>query len=151
VWFLGHFAVGYFVAYSISQFTREKINLPLVLGFAMLPDIDVLIPGLIHRSVTHSAILALLLFVPILLIAKSGFSYLGALLTHSLIGDYFTGTPFQLFWPISNTFFESPIFKLYGMVEIMVEVGLFLIFTLFILHLAGKHHLNLSKLLFTLI
>jgi membrane-bound metal-dependent hydrolase YbcI (DUF457 family) len=108
MWFLGHLALGYFIGISISKITKENINLPLIFFFSLLPDIDVFIPILVHRSITHSVVLTLMVFIPLFLIMKKGFSYFGAMASHTLIGDYFTGTPFQMFWPVTQDFFLSP-------------------------------------------
>ena len=139
MWFIGHFALGYFVAQIINRFTKEKLILPLIFVFSIIPDIDVLIPELLHRSLTHSIILAALLFVPIILITKRGFPYLGALASHSLIGDFFIGSSFQLLWPASNAFFGSSYpFSLFGISEIFTEVGLFIAMTFFIMQASHK-------------
>jgi membrane-bound metal-dependent hydrolase YbcI (DUF457 family) len=128
MWFLGHLAIGYFIGISISKFTQEKINLPLLFFFSILPDIDVFIPELQHRSVTHSVVLALTMFIPIFLISKSGFAYFCALASHTLIGDFFTGSQFQLFWPVTNEFFLSPdVFRLTGLTENFIEYSFFAI------------------------
>jgi membrane-bound metal-dependent hydrolase YbcI (DUF457 family) len=143
MWFLGHFALGYLVAQLISKFSREKLNLPLIFIFSLLPDFDIFIPELLHRSVTHSVILAILLFVPIFLIAKRGLPYFGALASHTLIGDYITGTSFQLFWPVSTIYFESSYpLRVYGVSEFLVEVGLFIILSYFLFQKAHKKRQN---------
>jgi len=108
LWFLGHLAIGYFIGISISKVTKENVNLPLIFLFSLLPDIDVFIPALVHRSITHSVILVLIVFIPIFFISKKGFPYFGAMASHTLIGDYFIGTPFQMFWPVTQEFFLSP-------------------------------------------
>jgi membrane-bound metal-dependent hydrolase YbcI (DUF457 family) len=128
MWFLGHLAIGYFIGKSISKITKENVNLPLILFCSLLPDIDVFIPELVHRSITHSVVLALMMFVPIFLIMKKGFPYFGAMASHTLIGDYFTGTPFQMFWPVTQDFFLSPYsLRIDGVLRIIIEGVLFAI------------------------
>jgi membrane-bound metal-dependent hydrolase YbcI (DUF457 family) len=133
MYFLGHFAIGYFIGTLISRFTKEKLNLPLIFAFSILPDIDVFIPGLVHRSITHSIVLATLLFIPVFLITRRGFPYWGALVSHSLIGDLFQGGSFQLLWPISNAYIEAPFLRLEGVTETYLELGLFLIMALMVI------------------
>lgn len=142
MWFLGHLAIGYFIGILISKLTKEKIYLPLIFFFSILPDIDVFIPELTHRSITHSVVLALILFIPIFLISKSGFAYFCALASHTLIGDYFTGTPFQIFWPVTKEFFLSSYqFRLSSIPEIFIEYGLFTIMVFIIIQeMRKKRH-----------
>jgi membrane-bound metal-dependent hydrolase YbcI (DUF457 family) len=127
MWFLGHFAIGYFIGTLISRLTGEKVNLPLIFVFSILSDIDVFIPELVHRSITHSVVLATVLFIPIFLITRRGFPYWGALASHTIIGDLFQGTSFQLLWPVSNAYIEVPFPRLMGVEETFLESGLFLI------------------------
>ena len=127
MWLLGHFAIGYFIGVLISRVTGEKMNLPLIYIFSILPDIDVLFPELVHRSITHSIVLATLLFIPVFLITRKGFPYWGALASHTLIGDLFQGPAFQLLWPVSNAYIEAPFPRLFGISETFLELGLFLI------------------------
>jgi membrane-bound metal-dependent hydrolase YbcI (DUF457 family) len=122
---LGHAALGYFIGISISKITGEKVNFPLIFIFSLLPDIDILFPSILqHRSPTHSIVLAVLLFLPILILFKRGLPYFGALASHSLIGDIITNPPFQLFWPVSKEFFISP-FLVWGEARFYLEIGLF--------------------------
>jgi hypothetical protein len=133
MWFLGHLAIGYFIGKSISKITKENVNIPLILFCSLLPDVDVFIPELVHRSITHSVVLALMMFVPIFLITKKGFPYFGAMASHTLIGDYFTGTPFQMFWPVTQDFFLSPSsLRIDGVLRIIIEGVLFAIMLLVI-------------------
>ena len=142
---MGHLAIGYLIGTLISKFTKEKINIPLIFFFSILPDIDIFIPELEHRSITHSVVLALILFIPIILISKSGFAYFGALASHTLIGDYFNGTSFQLFWPVSNEYFISPIsLTMFGSAEFFIECGLFAIMVFFIIQQMRKQRSNKS-------
>jgi hypothetical protein len=128
MWFLGHLAIGYFIGISISKVTKENVNLPLIFFFSLLPDIDVFILELVHRSITHSVVLALMMFVPIFLIMKKGFPYFGATASHILIGDYFTGSPFQMFWPVTQDFFLSPYsLRLDGVPRFIIEGVLFVL------------------------
>jgi len=73
---------------------------------SIIPDADILLQhfGLIqHRGPTHSIILSLIVFAPILVIyRKKALPYLIALASHALIGDFLLGGPFQLFWPLTT-------------------------------------------------
>jgi len=72
----------------------------------VLPDIDILIPFVRHRGPIHSIIMALIIFVPVLIVYhKKAIPYLLALIQHSLVGDYMGGGPIQLLWPLSTQYF----------------------------------------------
>jgi membrane-bound metal-dependent hydrolase YbcI (DUF457 family) len=134
MWLLGHFALGYFSALAVSKFTREKINVPLVWFISILPDIDFFFePIIIHRGPTHSIIIAALAFLPIFLIYRWGLTYFAALVSHSLIGDFFV-PPVQLLWPIDvNWYGINSSQKLTGIIETTLEIFLFSMMITFII------------------
>jgi membrane-bound metal-dependent hydrolase YbcI (DUF457 family) len=135
--FLGHLALGYFFGATVSKYTKEKLNIPLIWIFSLLPDIDILTRGfLLHRGPTHSILLAAILFLPLYLITKRGLPYFAALASHTLIGDYFNPSE-KLFWPVSNDWFGAPsILQLTGRMLIIVEVSLF---TLMVIAILAKY------------
>jgi hypothetical protein len=53
---VGHFALGYLTSKIASKSLNVNINLPLIFLASVLPDIDLLIPGLHHRGPLHSII-----------------------------------------------------------------------------------------------
>ena len=106
MYLLGHMALGYFTGKITSKITKNETNIPLLWIFSMLPDIDILIPGFVHRGPTHSIIVATAIFTPIMIYYKKGISYYASLLSHSLIGDYITAYGCQLLWPINQTWYK---------------------------------------------
>jgi membrane-bound metal-dependent hydrolase YbcI (DUF457 family) len=80
----------------------------------MAPDIDLLIPGVVHRTITHSVILAFVAFTPFLLLFRSrALPYFAALLQHTLIGDFVTGGTqgwggTKILWPLDATRYGLP-------------------------------------------
>ena len=44
---------------------KQEVNLPLVFLFSLIPDVDILIPGVEHRTITHSIITATAIFTPL--------------------------------------------------------------------------------------
>ena len=135
MWVLGHIALGYFSAYSVSKFTKERIIIPLVWIVSLLPDLDELIERYIaHRGPSHSIIFVIIMFIPVFLIFRRGLPYFAALASHILIGDYFV-PPTQMFWPLTQSWYGAPsILQLKGTPETGVEVLLFILMLLFILH-----------------
>ena len=129
---VGHISLGYLFARGTAKITGTKVSLPLVMLISMAPDIDLLIPSIAHRTITHSAILAIVAFAPFLLAFRSrALPYFTALLQHSLLGDLVTGGVSgwggtKILWPIDSTRYglsnsvDSPL-------NIAMEWGFFLI------------------------
>ena len=106
---VGHFALGYLISKVASKSLNVKINLPLIFLASVLPDIDLLIPGLYHRGPLHSIIVYCLLFLPIFLFyRKKAAPYFLAVIQHLIIGDYITGGT-QLLWPVTNAMYTLDI------------------------------------------
>ena len=115
---VGHMALAYLVGKGSGKPLRVKVNVPLLLVFSILPDIDLIFQTILgtelHRGITHSLLFAVVLFLPIFLIyRKKAVPYFLALLSHSLIGDFFIGGNVQLLWPLQTGFgFHISIFSL---------------------------------------
>ncbi len=139
MWFLGHFALGYFSASFINRYTREKIIIPVVWLFSIAPDIDEFFHNYItHRGSGHSLIIAVVAFVPVLIYLRGGWAYLAALASHILIGDFLV-PPTQMFWPLSTSWFGAPpAIQLTGLFETFVEVVLFILMV-FVIFYRYKH------------
>jgi membrane-bound metal-dependent hydrolase YbcI (DUF457 family) len=98
---VGHFALGYLTGKLVAKPLKVNINLGLLFLASILPDIDILVPGLEHRGPLHSVIIFCILFTPIfLLYKKRAVPYFVAVMQHLLIGDFLTGG-LQLLWPAS--------------------------------------------------
>jgi len=134
--FLGHFALGYFAAVFSSRITREEFFLPLVLMFSILPDVDVFILGLEHRGPSHSLILALVLFLPFIILNGKGFPYFAALASHSLIGDYLTNRGCQMLWPVSSEWVVASFAFNTSPITMGLELSLFVL-------MVGRHWTSL--------
>ncbi len=81
------------------------MNLPLLLAASVLPDLDLVFRFIAHRGITHSLIIITALMIPFFVVyRKQAIPYYAALLSHVLIGDFFTGG-IQLFWPLSQSKF----------------------------------------------
>jgi len=73
---------------------------------SIIPDVDLVIPFLEHRGPTHSVITAFMVFIPLFAIYnKKAIPYLIALIQHSVIGDYTTGSRIQLLWPLTTGYY----------------------------------------------
>ena len=132
----GHISLGYLFGRIASRISRTKCNVWLICFFSLLPDFDLLIPGLTHRGPTHSIVFMVLVFIPTVLYlgVRKAFPYCVALATHSLIGDYFTGGS-ALLWPLTDRIFGFPnslsVFSMFGLLLELTLLLLFLILLLF--------------------
>jgi membrane-bound metal-dependent hydrolase YbcI (DUF457 family) len=88
-----------------------NLNIPLIFTLSIIPDADILLQhfGLIqHRGPTHSIVLSIIAFAPVLIIyRKKALPYLMALAQHTLIGDFMLGGRFQLFWPVTTEYYGT--------------------------------------------
>ena len=122
---VGHLALGYLSGKAASKILNVNVNIPLLFLASVLPDIDLLIPGLEHRGPLHSVIVFCLLFFPIFIFfGKRAIPYFVAPVQHILIGDYLTGGT-QLLWPITTNWYGLGI-GVTSLTNIFVEWFLFL-------------------------
>ena len=127
---VGHFALGYLAGKGSSKVLKAKINMPLLLVASVLPDVDLILQQInpelfMHRGPTHSIITMTLLMIPFFLIfRKKAIPYYAALLSHTLIGDFFTGG-IELFWPVSNGWFGALNIDVNSLANGLTELALF--------------------------
>lgn len=122
---VGHLALGYLSGKTASKILNVNVNIPLLFLASVLPDIDLLIPGLYHRGPLHSVMLFGLLFLPVfVLFKKRAIPYFVALIQHILIGDYLTGWT-QLLWPITTNWYGLGM-EITSLTNILIEWTLFL-------------------------
>jgi membrane-bound metal-dependent hydrolase YbcI (DUF457 family) len=123
---VGHFALGYLTGKLAGKSLNVNINIPLVFLASIFPDIDILLPGLVHRGPLHSVLIFFIAFIPIfLLFKKNAVPYFVALSQHVLIGDFFTGGT-QLFWPLSSNVYGLN-FNISSLTNILIELFAFTI------------------------
>ena len=128
---VGHMALAYLLGKASATRLKVSSNIPAILVLSIIPDIDILF-GVdeFHRGPTHSAILALLIFIPlIILFRKKAVPYFLALLSHGLIGDLIIGGNLQLLWPITTN--EISLSPLLPKIEINSPINVALELTLF--------------------
>ena len=122
---VGHLALGYLSGKTASKILNVNANIPLLFLVSVLPDVDLLIPGLEHRGPLHSVIIYCLLFLPaFILFKKRAVPYFVALIQHILIGDYLTGDT-QLLWPITTNWYGLGM-EITSLTNILIEWTLFL-------------------------
>lgn len=133
---VGHMALAYLLGKGSAGRLKLSLNIPAVLVLSVIPDIDVLL-GVeeFHRGPTHSAVAAVLVFIPFFIVyRRQAFPYFLALLSHSLIGDLVVGGNLQLFWPVTSSaiFLPPPLPKIAitSPVNITLELTLFAVATI---------------------
>jgi membrane-bound metal-dependent hydrolase YbcI (DUF457 family) len=123
---VGHLAIGYLSAKVSQKLLKTDINLPLIFFLSLIPDVDMLIPGLVHRSATHSIIVLTLVFIPIFLFyGKTSIPYFVAITQHALVGDFFMGG-IQMFWPLTSNWYGCGI-NVLSLTNISIEWATFLL------------------------
>ncbi len=124
---IGHFALGYLFGKGSSKLAHVKMNLPLLLAASVLPDVDLILLFLMHRGPTHSILTITVLMIPFFVVyRKQAIPYYAALLSHILIGDFFTGGV-ELLWPLLQGWFGAFNFEVNSLPVALTELLLFLV------------------------
>ena len=132
-------SIAYLLGKGSSKPLRYKPNIPLLLVLSIIPDIDIIFDLLtgaqLHRGPSHSVVVAIVAFIPFFIVyRKKAIPYFLALISHSLIGDFFIGGQVQLLWPLSTTQFGlqelgSYYISIFNPINIVLELTLFTIAT----------------------
>ena len=101
---------AYLLGKGSSKLLHVKINIPMLKVLSIIPDVDIIFDQLtgaqLRRGPSHSAVVATIVFIPFFIVyRKKAVPYFLALISHSLIGDFFIGGNVQLLWPISTNKF----------------------------------------------
>jgi hypothetical protein len=128
---VGHFALGYLTGKVAAKSLNVNVVLPLLFLASVFPDIDILVPGLVHRGPLHSVVLFCFIFMPIFAIYKKrAVPYFVAVIQHIMIGDFLIGGSMQVLWPLSTSTYGFHV-GITSLVNIVFEWCLFLISMLF--------------------
>lgn len=129
---IGHFALGYLAGKGTSKISGTKINMPLLIVASIIPDVDLVLRFIFptifqHRVLTHSIFIITIIMIPFfLLYGRKTLPYYAALLSHVLIGDFFTGGA-KIFWPISYTTYGFQNIEATSLVSVSAEIVLFIV------------------------
>lgn len=126
-------SLGYILGKASARVLKTSVNVPLVMTLSVLPDMDILFEHLNglgqiipHRGPFHSVLIMLIAFIPLFVVyRKRALPYFIALVSHPLIGDYFTGGNLQLFWPLTSQTFGTAT-SIYSAENIALELMLFI-------------------------
>jgi membrane-bound metal-dependent hydrolase YbcI (DUF457 family) len=123
---VGHLALGYLAGRAAAARLKVSPNLSLLFLAAVIPDIDILIPGVAHRGPTHSLVIYVLALIPALLLqGKRVLPYFIALAQHAAIGDTITGRT-QLLWPLTSTSYGTGM-PITSPINLLLEGSLFIV------------------------
>jgi hypothetical protein len=104
--------------------------LPLLFAISVIPDVDLILQFLdptllMHRGPTHGIITSTVLLIPFFLkYRKQAIPYYAALISHLLIGDFFTGG-LALFWPLSQNWFTAANIDVMSLTNVALELAMF--------------------------
>lgn len=130
---VGHFALGYLTGKLTAKSLGVNVNLPLLFLASVFPDVDIFIPGLVHRGPLHSVVLFALLFLPVfVLFRKRAAPYFVAVIQHIILGDYIIGGNLQLLWPLTTNTYGFHI-DITSLANIILEWSLFIISMMFMI------------------
>ncbi len=106
---VGHSVWGYILASLTARALRldsahnsYRFNPYIAMILAVIPDIDIMLYdlGIRHRSITHSILFWLVLFIPFLIVyRKRSLPYLVAVMQHIMVGDIIVGKT-RVVWPL---------------------------------------------------
>jgi hypothetical protein len=148
-------SLAYLLGKGSSKLLRVKINIPLLMVLSIIPDADIIFDRLtgaqLHRGPSHSVVVAIIAFIPFFIYyRKKAVPYFLALISHSLIGDFFIGGNLQLLWPFSNAKFGLTYLSVFSPINILLELILFLM-AMLVLYKTGDYQVfftdNKSNLL----
>ena len=125
-------SLAYLLGKGSSKLLHVKINIPLLMVLSIIPDVDIIFDSLtgaqLHRGPSHSVVVAIIAFIPFFIVyRKKAVPYFLALVSHSLIGDFFIGGNVQLLWPISPNKFGFTFLSVFSPINILLELTLFLL------------------------
>jgi len=138
-------ALAYLLSKPSAKLLKVNLNVPLVMVLSILPDVDILLLPALHRGPTHSLVTTVLVFIPVFVFyGKCAVPYFVAVISHSLIGDFFVGGQLLLFWPVTTRMFGlhelgSVYIGIESGLNVAVELGL-LVAAVFVLLKAADMH-----------
>ena len=114
---------------------RGKLIVPIILILGILPDSDLLLGhlGIVHRTVTHSFSLWIIVFIPLVVaFGLKSLPYFVAIVQHFAFGDLIMGKV-MIFWPFNRSFIGLN-FAMPSLVDVSLEVAGLLLATAIIFY-----------------
>ena len=108
------------------------MSIPIVWACSLLPDLDLLIPGVRHMGPTHSIIFAIIVFLPLFIYKRDEvLPYFLGYTSHTVLGDLITNRGTWFLWPLTQRTFAIPLpFTCKHTFSTNLELALFGLFVL---------------------
>ena len=104
---VGHISVAYLLTRGLKRIGWPSMSIPLVWAFSLLPDLDLLIPGLRHMGPTHSITFAIAVLTSLILYkGREATPYFLAYASHTILGDLITNRGVQFLWPLTQRAYQ---------------------------------------------
>jgi len=149
---VGHISVAYLLTRGLKSSKWQSMNIPMVWAFSLLPDLDLLIPGVNHMGPTHSLLFAIAVLTFLILYkGKEAVPYFLAFASHIILGDLITNRRVQFLWPLSQRTYQIPLpFSRNPTFSTNLELtlfGLFILVYIITKDYADGPHSNTTKLI----
>ena len=148
---VGHISTAYLLTRGLKRGRWQPMNIPLIWAFSLLPDLDLLIPGVRHMGPTHSITFAIAVLIFLISYkGREGIPYFLAYSSHTVLGDMITNRSVRFLWPLTqrayqvpHPFLRNPVF------DVNLELTLFGLFILVFIITKdyGEPHSNITKLI----
>jgi len=100
-------SVAYLLTRGINRGRWKSMSIPIVWVCSLLPDLDLLIPGVRHMGPTHSIIFAIIAFLPLFIYKKDEvLPYFLGYASHTILGDLITNYGTWFLWPLTQRRFS---------------------------------------------
>jgi len=107
---VGHISVAYLLTRGLKRVGWPSMSIPLVWAFSLLPDLDLLIPGVRHMGPTHSLLIAIAVLTFLILYkGREAMPYFLAFASHTILGDLITNHGVQFLWPLTQRAYQIPL------------------------------------------
>lgn len=107
---VGHISVAYLLTRGLKRIGWPSMSIPLVWAFSLLPDLDLLIPGVKHMGPTHSLLFAIAVLTSLILYkGREAIPYFLAFASHTILGDLITNRGVQFLWPLTQRTYQVPL------------------------------------------
>ena len=148
---VGHISVAYLLTRGLKRSKLQSMNIPMVWAFSLLPDLDLLIPGVKHMGPTHSLLFAIAVLTFLILYkGREATPYFLAFASHTFLGDLITNRAVQFLWPLTQRTYQVPLpFSRNPPFSANVELtlfGLFILVYIITKDYTSGPHTNTTKL-----
>ena len=104
---VGHISAAYLLTRGLKRDKWQSMSIPMVWVFSLLPDLDLLIPGVRHMEPTHSLVFAIAVLIFLTLYkGREATPYFLAYASHTILGDLITNRGVRFLWPLTQRVYQ---------------------------------------------